>query len=248
MIICFIFGWITMVLCFYKNQTSFFLGLFFLILTNILIVIYDIYGKKILGSDFIFAAAETLFFLFGAFITLKNGAFFIFTWVGVVLIFTQMLYENAVSGGLKDADHDYFKNVNNLATKFGVKVTQDKKLIIPLRFKAFGIGIHLFSAPFVFIPFLFYEIPYEPWQILLLILFVLLALFLNFIMLSITQFNRRKLRRLIVMHLFVRYSIVPIMLFSIIGYFYMGILILFPLLWYVFFSFIMSEKLFEPKI
>ena len=36
-----------------------------------------------------------------------------------------------VVGGVKDADHDYLLNVKNLATATGVKITKDKKVIIP---------------------------------------------------------------------------------------------------------------------
>ena len=65
-------------------------------------------------------------------------------------------------------------------------------------------------------------------------------------MLSIKRFNRRKLRRLIMKNLFIRYTIIPVMLISIIGFYYMIIMIIFPLVWYLFFSLIMKEKIFEP--
>ena len=213
-----------------------------------MIIVYDLYGKKLFGSDFIFALAEALFFLFGALVSSTNGLLSIFTWVGLIIIFNQMFYENAITGGLKDADHDYLRNVKNLASEFGVKVKAGKELYIPFKFKILGVGIHLISAPFIFIPFIFYGITYEIWQIILLFFIVLLALFLTIKILSIKRFNRRKLRRLIVKNLFIRYSIIPVMLISIIGFYYMIIMIIFPLVWYLFFSLIMKEKIFEPVI
>lgn len=248
MLICFFLGWLTVFIFLYKNENLFFIGLLILLISNILIIIYDLYGKKLLGSDFIFALAETLFFLFGALVASTNGLLSIFTWVGLIIIYTQMFYENAITGGLKDADHDYLKNVKNIASEFGVEVKSDKKLYVPFKFKILGVGIHLFTIPFIFIPFIFYGIAYEIWQIILLSFIILLALFLIIRMLSMKRFNRRKLRRLIVKNLFVRYTIIPVMLISIIGFYYMIIMIIFPLVWYLFFSLIMKETIFEPEM
>lgn len=246
MLTCLLFAWLMVFIFLFKNENLFYLSLLVLLISNLLIIIYDLYGKKLLGSDLIFALAETLFFLFGALVASTNGILSIFTWVGLIIIFSQMFYENAITGGLKDADHDYLKNVKNIASEFGVKVNADKILSIPLKFKILGVGIHLITIPFIFIPFIFYGITYEIWQIILLFFIILLALFLTIKMLSIKRFNRKKLRRMIVKNLFIRYTIIPVMLFSIINFYFMIFMIIFPLVWYIFFSLIMKEKIFEP--
>ena len=188
MIICLLIGWFTVFIFLYRNEDIFYLGLLVLFISNVLIIIYDLFGKKLIGSDFIFALAETFFFLFGVLVSSTDGILSIFTWVGLIIIFNQMFYENAITGGLKDADHDYLKNVKNIALEFGVKVNTDKKLYIPIKFKILGVGIHLITAPFIFIPFIFYGINYEIWEIILLFFIVLLALFLTIKMLSIEIF------------------------------------------------------------
>lgn len=248
LILCIVFGWLVIFFFFYQNHITFFLGIFCLIFSFILVFIYNLYGKRVLGFDFIFALSETLFFLFGALMVFGELNIPIFTWIGSLLIFNQMLYENAVTGGLKDADHDYLKKVNNIAIACGVRVVNNNKLIIPSSFKVFGLSIHLISAPLVFIPFIFYEIPFEPWQIITLILLIILAFYLNILFLSVKRFNRTRLRKIIVIHLFVRYSIVPIMLVSILSFYYMLVLILFPFFWYIFFTKVMNEKFLEPEM
>jgi 4-hydroxybenzoate polyprenyltransferase len=248
LISCFLMAWVIIFYFFYQPIITFYLGILCMGLALFLVIIYDLFGKKVLGSDFIFALSETFFFLFGALIVVGEKSISIFTWIGSILLFNQMLYENAITGGLKDADHDYLYKVRNIASAFGVKVKKDKKIFIPLPFKAFGITIHIISAPLVFIPFVFYEIPYEPWQIISLIVLIILALYLNVLFLSLKQFDRTKLRRIIVVHLFIRYSIVPIMLVSILGIFSMVLLIFFPLVWYLFISKLMHEKILEPEM
>lgn len=247
-LMCFSITYAIIFVFFYQNNPSFFIGLFCIIMAYILAIIYNTFGKKVIGTDFLLALAESLLFLFGALIVLTDGTPSILTWIIFILVFNQMLYMNAVEGGLKDADHDYLKNVKNIALFTGVKVTQDKRVLIPISFKAFGMGIRCFSAFLIFVPFVFYGISYEIWQIILLMLFTFLFLSASGAMLNIKQFNRIKLRRLIIFQLFVRYSIVPIMLISIIGTIYAFILIIFPFAWYVFFSILIGEKLFEPQL
>ncbi|MCX6661110.1 MAG: hypothetical protein NTY91_01000, partial [Euryarchaeota archaeon] len=183
-----------------------------IILAGILGSVYDLYGKKIVGSDFLVSISMSLVFLFGA---LSFGLPTIITWIVFILTFNQAIHMNAVEGGIKDADHDYKMGVTNIALSSGVKVVGNN-LFIPNNFKAFGFGIRLFSAVLLFAPFVFFGYHYYPWQIILLavLTFILLALSVKFLTMKI--FDRSKIRKIIGIQSFLRYSLVPIMLIPII--------------------------------
>lgn len=247
-ILCFVFAYVSVFFFFYRNHILFFEGLSILIVADVFAFIYNCYGKWFIGSDFLLALAQSLYFLFAALISLKDGTLSTLTWVLFILVFNQILFMNAISGGLKDADHDYLMNVKNIALTSGVKVTQDKKVIIPISFKAFGIGLRFFSVFLIFVPFLFYGMNYELWQLILLIILVVILLYISVAMLNVKIFNRNKLRKILVIQLFIWYSILPIMLVSIIGLLYAFVLIIFPFAWYIFLSIIIGEKPMEPQI
>jgi 4-hydroxybenzoate polyprenyltransferase len=247
-IFCVPAAFITIFLAFYNTHPSFYLGVFCIILSAILGTIYNIYGKKFIGSDVLVALSEAFLVLFGAFMVLHDGVLTIFTWIIFILTFNQLVYMNAVEGGLKDADHDPLKNVKNIALASGVKVTSNKQLIIPASFRVFGIGIRLFSSCLVFVPFVFYGKTFELWNILLLILFVLGVLYVSNKLLTMKQFERNRIRRLITLETFLRYSLVPLMLMPSIGILYAVILVVFPFIWYILFAPLIGEKLFRPGL
>ena len=245
---CFTGAYLTVFLFFFKIHNLFFIGLGCLIVADALGFIYNRYGKQIIASDFLVALAQSLYFLFAALIVIQSGNLGIFTWILFILIFTQLLYMNAIAGGLKDADHDYLRNVKNIALASGVKVTRDKRVFIPQSFKIFGIGLRILTATFIFVPFIFFGISYEPWQPILLIFFVILLFYTGISMLTIKTFDRKKIRQLIMTQFFTWYCIVPIILVSLIAPVYALLLIVIPFVWYIFISHFMGEKVLEPQV
>lgn len=213
-----------------------------LFIAGVLGTIYNLYGKKIAGSDFLVALSMSFVFLFGALAFNKPN---LLTWIIFILTFNQTLHMNAVEGGIKDADHDFIMNVKNIALTSGVKVEGDK-ISIPWHFKSFGMGIRLFSSITVFIPFI-YGYEYYAWQIFLLILLIFLVLSIEIKLLFIKKFNRAKIRKLISSAAFIRYSIVPVMLISEIGLIAI-ILIILPVLWYIAFVPLAGVKPFQPEM
>ena len=213
---------------FYKPHVHFYLALLCIVLAAFFGTLYNVFGKKFVGSDVLVALSEALLVLFGTFVVLKdNGSPNMFTWIVFILTFNQLLYMNAVEGGLKDADHDYLMGVKNIALASGVKVSADKKITVPLSFKAFGLLIRFFSAYLIFIPVLFYGTEYyEIWNIFLLLLLVIGVLYLSIKLLCIKKFDRKRIRRLISLQTFLRYSAVPTMLIPVIGLLYAFILII----------------------
>jgi decaprenyl-phosphate phosphoribosyltransferase len=221
-----------------------FFAIISIIVAGILGSIYDLFGKKIIGSDFLVSISMSFVFIFGA---LSFGEPTVITWIIFVLTFNQALHMNAVEGGIKDADHDYKMGVTNIALSTGVKVEGDA-LFIPNSFKAFGFGIRLFSAVLLFTPFVVFGYDYYLWQIILLavLIFILLALSLKFLTMKI--FDRSKIRKLIGIQSFLRYSLVPIMLIPIIGLVPSVILVFFPIAWYIIFTPLLGEELFKPRM
>lgn len=221
-----------------------FLGIVCIVLAGILGSIYDIFGKKIVGSDFLVSISMSLVFLFGA---LSFGKPTIITWIIFILTFNQAIHMNAVAGGIKDADHDYKMDVTNIALSSGVKV-KGNNLFIPNHFKAFGFGIRLFSAVLLFAPFVFFEYEFVPWHIAILGILTFIFLFLSFRFLTLKTFDRSKIRKIIGVQSFLRYSLVPIMLIPIVGGITSLILIIFPIIWYIVFTPILGEELFKPRM
>jgi 4-hydroxybenzoate polyprenyltransferase len=227
-----------------------FIAMICIFLAGILGSIYDLVGKKLPGSDFFVAISMAFLFLLGA---LSFGAPTAITWIIFILTFNQALHMNAVEGGIKDADHDFMMGVKNIALGSGVKVDGDN-IHIPLGFKAFGMGIRLFSAVLIFTPFIFFQDQlkyYHPWQpVLIAVLAVatFIVLFFSIKLLSLKKFNRDAIRKYIGIQSFLRYSLVPLMMIPIIGILPSIILIFFPIIWYIIFTPLLGEKLFRPRM
>jgi 4-hydroxybenzoate polyprenyltransferase len=238
---------LTFFILFYGEVITFYrlISVLCILIAWILGSIYDVYGKKIFASDILVAMSVAFIFLIGAFALNKEPT--LFTWIIFVLTFNNLFHMNAVEGGIKDADHDVFMNVNNIALRSGVTVKQDK-LFIPLSFKTLGLGIRLSSIILLFLPFTLFQQPYYVWQLVLLGLASLGVLFFSIRLLSLKQFNRNKIRKFISIQSFLRYSLVPLMLLSIIGIIPALILIVLPIVWYIVFTPLTGVKLFQPRM
>jgi len=215
-----------------------------LFLAGVLGSIYDFYGKKMVGSDFLVAVSVAFVFLFGA---LSFGQPTIITWIIFILTFNQLLHMNAIEGGIKDADHDPKMGVKNIALASGIKM-KGVNISVPASFKIFSIGIRLFSAFLLFAPFVLFGYEYYTWQLVLLALGIIGVLFFSAKLVSIKTFDRNKIRKYISIQSFLRYSLVPIMLIPTIPLIYSLILIIFPIVWYIIFTPLIGEKLFRPRM
>ncbi|MEA2054130.1 MAG: UbiA family prenyltransferase [Candidatus Thermoplasmatota archaeon] len=216
-----------------------------LVLAGVLGSIYDLYGKKIPGSDFFVAISISLVFLYGALAVVDNNLG-ILTWIIFMLTFNQTLHMNAIEGGIKDADHDYIMGVRNIALLSGVEV-RGGRIRIPSVFKLLGVGIRSFSAVLVFVPF-FYGMDYYPWQIALLAVMLAGILYIEMKLVALKKFDRKKIRKLIAGATFLRYSVVPVMLISLIGIAGGATLAILPVVWYTAFTPLAGTKIFQPEM
>lgn len=192
--------------------------------------IYNIYGKKFPGSDVFVAGATAIYCVFGTLAVSRQVT--LLTWVVTVVTFFQVMFLNAIIGGLKDADHDYKLGVKNIALTFGVKV-RENVLMIPRSFKLLALLFRTSSLVVMYIPILFIDdFPYALWQPVVMGIMFVGVFYSTIKMLSLQLFVRDDLRKLISIQAFLRYSIVPIMLFTFTGYMIGLFLIFFPFLWY----------------
>ncbi|MGC9308734.1 MAG: UbiA prenyltransferase family protein [Thermoplasmatota archaeon] len=205
--------------------------------------VYNLYGKKIAGSDLFVALAMAVTFLFGALAFVQPT---LLTWVVFVLTFNQTLHMNAVEGGIKDADHDPLMGVSNLARVAGVSV-HGQRVTIPPSFQVFGMGIRLTSVAVVFVPFM-YGVSYELWQLALLAVMLAGVLFIEVRLLRLQQFDRSLIRKLIAGASFLRYAVVPVMLMGEIGILSGVGLAVLPIAWYVAFSPLTGIRAFQPEM
>ena len=100
--------------------------------------IYDIFGKRFAGSDFMLALWIFFFCLFGASTISHNFTAILILVAG--LGFFQILFNNAIEGGLKDSDHDASAGAKTLANSLGVQVINGKP-VIPTQFKVVSYAI-----------------------------------------------------------------------------------------------------------
>jgi len=241
-LICYflIFGF---ALFFFRDMISFSI----LVLSVALGSIYDCWGKRFLGSDFVLAACIAFFCLFGALtVSHEIGEF---TIIVISIIFYHVLFFNIIEGGFKDADND--RKYGAITTAVYIGVRTGSNVYIPRVFKTFAIIIESISTFLVFLPFIFIPAVYnfEYWYIQLVVLILLIiSIFVSIVkMLSLKSFNRIKVRNIITLQEIKRYIIIAVLIMSFAGILWSIALILIPILWYLFFAFIIFYEPFTPS-
>ncbi len=240
-----------MCLCLHYN-TYFFpepLPILLLLLSIILGGIYDIFGKKILGSDFILGVGFFFLCLFGASTYTNN--FTSITLVICFLYFFHIIFNNAVEGGLKDVYHDHLAGAKTTATRLGVRLKEGKPLVTKT-FQAFAYVITIIFIGLIF--FLIYYQGYNLWfdrysyhiiivSLLSLVLFVTLYKFLH-----LSKFDRSRLKRLFSAYEITAYLMLLIALSPVLG---LGIIIslfLIPSSCYLISNIILYKTLLQPLV
>jgi 4-hydroxybenzoate polyprenyltransferase len=228
----------------------FFRDLFALLILTLSVIlgsVYDCWGKRFLGSDFILAGSIALFCLFGAITVTHNIEKF--TIIIVTLIFTHVLFFNNIEGGFKDVKNDRESGAKTIAVVLGVKT--DLKVFIPNSFKIIAIFIELSATFLAFLPFILlpeiYNFEYWYIQIFILIILTISLVLTMFKMLNIKFFDRVKVRNIITKQEIKRNIVTVVLLMSFTGVLWSIFLVLIPIVWYIFFSFFLFEKPFIPS-
>jgi len=247
LILVFLTGFITysLTLIFFPYVRSIFL----LVVANLLTLIYNFYGKKIIGSDFIVAGTVAVFCLFGA--STVNTPFTNLIYIVCFILFFDIVFINVVEGGLKDVDHDYLSGAKTLATILGVKV-REGKLIVTRKFLAFAYG---FRILYVFtILLLGFESTIHLWlsenYLLQSITLIFLAIVLggSYKFLHLKVFDRSNMKRVYGGINAASGILLIVMLYPILGIEITLVLLIFPVTWYTIFNKILYGKPLQPRV
>ena len=128
--------------------------------------------------------------------------------------------------------------------RLGAKLT-GKEINLPGAFKALGYSVEIIRSILIFIPFVYLALPYQLWQIGLLILLTLLIFFSIYRLFSVKKFVRDEIRKFVGISVIFMYATTPIMLSSLNLYFVL--LAFVPPLWFVFSNRLLHQTFLEPQ-
>lgn len=226
---------------FYKQLMSYLFLLSILLFAYILATIYDITSKKYPGMDFFVASAVFFLIIFGA---STVGTPTTLAWIVAFVGGIQVLFMNMINGAIKDIDHDEKGLANILAIKLGARA-KGKAITLPTSFKSVGYFIEIVRSFLIFTPFLFLSIPYEIWQIAILIILTIFTFFSIYKLFLIKEFVRKRIRKNIGITVIFMYATTPFMLSSL--NLYIILLALVPPLWFICSNIVLHHTIFEPK-
>ena len=238
--------------CAYVLTVMFFFSMLSLILLTsaaILNGIYNVYGKKFPGSDFVLSGSLALFCLFGA--STFSTHFTNVVYIVSLLLFVEGVFLNAVEGGVKDVDHDYLAKAKTLATVMGVKV-KSGRLLLTKKFMAFAYSLKIIYFGLIFLLGFQPEINlwYSDNYILLVIVVLLMVLiviaFHRFLYLK--MFDRSKIKKLYAGLNAAALALIFVMLSPIFGIVIVLILLFLPVMWYTAFNFVLYGNPLQPRV
>jgi 4-hydroxybenzoate polyprenyltransferase len=220
----------------------------FRIISMILGTSYNIFSKKIVGADLFFAGSMFFFSLFGATAVSSNISTIHnisgLTWTVAFVSFLLVFIINAIEGHLKDVENDRKAGVKNLAVYLGVRAKE--KMYFPLSFKIIALMSNIILISIFFIPFIFFNLSFYMWQLLLLIISSIEILYLTVKIITVKKYNPKKIGRYAGIRDFVTFTMLPLMLWRFIGTKWALFLIIFPAIWLVSFNYLIYKDLPEP--
>ena len=241
---------ISFLLAFYLTySTDRYYPLIILFFSASVITIYDIISKKFPLMDIFSSSAVFLLILYGASTaSVSLNQITTLAWIVCLLGWIQVFFMQLVPGGLKDIKNDYESGASTAAVKFGVRVTKNSMLKIPLSYKIVAYMIQFVNIAFVFLPFIIVFTTREPihyviWILLCLVGF--LMLFDSYKFLNMKYFDRGKMRKLLGSHFSINFAIVPIMLMALNPF--TILIILFPPIGFILSNLILHGTFLQPK-
>lgn len=211
--------------------------------------LYDLYGKKILGLDFVLAGGFFFLCLTGSSTISTNFNFLIYLFC--LLFFFQISYNNAVEGGLKDVGHDSAGGAKTLATFMGVTV-QKGNIRITKPFVLFSYCLRfIFLALIVIIGFqpqLLFWSDKHIFEITIIVLLIIVYFATLFSFLRSMKFDRSRLKKIFSINEMTSFFMVLIVLSPLIGSYLTVFLIILPAAWYLIFNVVLYGKLLEPRV
>jgi len=211
--------------------------------------LYDFYGKKIIGLDFALAGGFFFLCLTGA--STISTDFNVLVYLVCLIYFFQIVFNNAVEGGIKDAEHDLIGGAKTLATFMGVNVIQGK-IKMKKSFVVFSFSLRIiFLLLLIFIglqPKIMLWSDEHILEIIILLLLIIILFTTLFGFLKSIRFDRSRLKKLFSIHEMTSFFIFIIVLSPLLDIWITIFLLLIPGLWYLTFNVILYGKLLEPRV
>jgi len=210
--------------------------------------LYDIYGKKMPGFDFVLAGGFSFLCIAGA--STVSFSFSLLVYLVCLLYFFHIVFNNAVEGGLKDIDHDALGGAKTIATRMGVHI-HNGVLQTTLLFRVFAYSIQLAFFGTLIILGMQPELALLGGSIFLPFITVLLGLVVfatSYLFMCPRPFHRGQLKRLFSIHEMASYFLVLVVLSPFFGLLVTLTLILIPTCWYLALNVILYGKLLQPQV
>jgi 4-hydroxybenzoate polyprenyltransferase len=241
-----LFSVFAIILYFYPNIFA----LSIIIISFVFGVLYNYYSKKIPGADLFLSVNMSLFLLFGAIVVTNNfnglEDIGIVTWIVFALTFIHVFLMDALGGGLKDAKNDREAGAKTLAVFLGVRV--NNKFHIPLVYSFVILLFEISTIIIVFTSFIIFDFRYSLPQVIMTILLTIFMVFSTLKMLTMKNFDRKRIKYHNRNHELSAYLLVPIILLNIIGIFWVILLIFLPIFWFIIFNYIFyRDSWINPK-
>lgn len=206
--------------------------------------LYNLYSKKLPGSDIFLSVSLMLFFLFGAIVVTDDFQGFQdispTTWILSFIVFIHVFLMDALGGGLKDAENDRKSGAKTLAVWLGVRA--NKELFIPNRYKMITLVFELSTIILTIILYGYFQQDFHPVQLAFIILLLLGMLATHLLMLSMNVFDRKKIKYINRNHELFGYMLIPMILINSTGVLWFLFLIIFPLAWFIIFNYLLYRE------
>jgi len=215
------------------------------------VTIYNYIGKHLPYTDVILGIGMFFLIFWGAIIQ-TDDVLHINLIAGVLCFLgaIQVLYMNLVAGGLKDIEHDTQKKAHTTAVRLGVRAVH-KDLFIPRRFTLIAFTVQFLNIFAAFLPFVLDRF-FRTSSLLMFLQIGLLTLaslgMLLFVykLLTLKQFERAIIRRLIGVQYYINFCLAPILLLRITSW--AVVLVFIPALGFIVSNLILHEKFMEPEV
>jgi 4-hydroxybenzoate polyprenyltransferase len=201
--------------------------------------LYDLIGKSFPHADYFIALMIFFVASYGAFSVSTNLSYFPI--IIMLLAFIQMLINNIIAG-LKDVDHDFIAGGMSTPLRMGVFV-EENRFIISKNFVAYITFLKIIHISLTVYPFMAGLMPFEIWQLYIVLIFIAIALIFMVRFLTFKAFNREKIIRAIGFHEMFAFMVIPFLLLGYIGYISALFLVFFPVVWLGIFLKIMYGRL-----
>jgi len=211
--------------------------------------LYDLYGKRLAGMDFVLAGGFFFICFTGA--STISEDINVLVYIFSLLFFFQIAFNNAVEGGLKDVDHDGMAGAKTLAQSFGVTVNSGV-IMVTKSFIGFALGLRIIFLGLMV--FLGSRPELDIWnfkhslQLFLILLSVVISLVVLFRFLKSTRFDRSRLLRLFSIHEMASYFMVMMVLSPLFDLQIIIILLMLPAIWFIVSNFTLYGTILEPRV